>query len=62
MPDDEPDVIEHPLQLTEDLTVTELVAILEHVLWRHNGRCSLCIDRGVRDYVVTAIKQRAAPR
>jgi hypothetical protein len=57
-----PGVTEHPLQLTEDLTVTELVTILEHVLWRPDNRCSLCIDRGVRDYVVQAIKQRSAAR
>jgi hypothetical protein len=51
------DVTEQPVQLSEDLTVTELVVLLEHVLWRHDNRCSLSIDKGVRDYVVTALRQ-----
>jgi hypothetical protein len=45
-----PDVTEQPLRLSEDLTVTELVVILENVLWRRDNRCSLSIDKGVRDY------------
>jgi hypothetical protein len=53
-----PDVTEQPLRLSEDLTVTELVVILENVLWRRDNRCSLSIDKGVRDYVVTALRQR----
>jgi hypothetical protein len=53
-----PDVTEHPLRLSEDLTTTELVELLEHVLWRRDNRCSLSIDKGVRDYVVTALRQR----
>jgi hypothetical protein len=55
----EPTDTEHPLQLSEDLTTTELVTILEHVLWRRDNRCSLSIDRGIRDYVLQAIKQRS---
>jgi hypothetical protein len=55
-----PNTIEHPLQLSEDLTTTELVEILENVLWRRDNRCSLSIDRGVREYIVQALKQRSA--
>jgi hypothetical protein len=48
--------------MPEPPETTELVAILERgLLWR-DDRCSICLDRGVRDYILEALKQRSASR
>ncbi|MFY9838353.1 MAG: hypothetical protein WAK55_18165 [Xanthobacteraceae bacterium] len=54
----EPDVIPE-LCLTDDMTRGELVMILENVVWYGDGlSTALRFDKGVMDFVVTAIKQR----
>jgi hypothetical protein len=58
MPPDEPDVVEQPLRLTDDMKVAELVEVFEHVLWRRDNLCAICLDRGVHTFILRALKQR----
>jgi hypothetical protein len=55
------DVISPPDYLTDDMRVSDLIEILEHLPFKRNqsaGRldCTITIDQGVRDYLVRAIK------
>jgi hypothetical protein len=55
------DIVSPPDFLTDDMRVSDLIEILEHLPFRRNhgaGRieCTISIDRGVRDYLVRAIK------
>jgi hypothetical protein len=60
-----PDATEYraELRLSEDLTTVELVSILEHLYWYRDNMCTtIRFDRGVRDYILRALKQRSASR
>ncbi len=45
-------------ELTDDMTVTDLVDVLEHLSFAGGQTSMLRIDRGVRDYLVRMLKGR----
>ncbi len=45
-------------ELTDDMTVTDLVDVLEHLRFAGGQTSMLRIDRGVRDYLVRMLKGR----
>jgi hypothetical protein len=44
--------------LTDELNVSELIEQLEQLRFRTQSRRLLSVDRGVRDYIVRALKHR----
>ncbi len=46
-----------PEELTDDMTVADLVEVLQHLPFV-GGHCVVRIDRGVRDYLVRALRAR----
>ncbi len=45
-------------ELTDDMTVADLVEALEHLSFAGRQATTLRIDRGVRDYLVRMLKGR----
>ncbi len=45
-------------ELTDDMTVTDLVDVLEHQRFPGGQPTTLRIDRGVRDYLVRMLRGR----
>jgi hypothetical protein len=54
----EPDVLTERPELTSNMTRTDLVEVLEHLPWSRGGRCTIRLDRDVRDYLLRILKQR----
>ncbi len=46
-----------PEELTDDMTVGDLIEVLQHLPFS-GGHCVVRIDRGVRDYLVRALRER----
>jgi hypothetical protein len=53
-------VTRHPsAELTDDMTVADLLDVLEHLPFGpRGGSCMLQLDRGVRDYLLRALRRR----
>jgi hypothetical protein len=53
-------VTRHPsAELTDDMTVADLLDVLEHLPFgQRGGSCMLQLDRGVRDYLLRALRRR----
>ena len=53
-------VTRHPsAELTDDMTVADLLDVLEHLpLGPRGGPCMLQLDRGVRDYLLRALRRQ----
>ena len=46
-------------ELTDDMTVADLLDVLEHLPFGpRGGSCMLQLDRGVRDYLLRALRRR----
>ncbi len=45
-------------ELTDDMTVGDLVHVLEHLRFPHGQAITLRIDRGVRDYLLRMLTGR----
>jgi len=52
-------VTRHPsAELTDDMTVADLLDVLEHLPFGpRGGSCMLQLDRGVRDYLLRALRR-----
>ncbi len=46
-------------ELTDDMTVADLVDVLEYMRFARGQATTLRIDRGVRDYLLRMLKGRA---
>ena len=53
-----PDVMTERPELTDDMTVADLIEILEHLPWSRGDLCVVLLDRGVRDYLLRMLRQR----
>lgn len=45
------------IDLDEDMTVNDLVDILNRVRFKDQNTCVIRLDKGVRDYIVDALKR-----